>query len=626
MCGITGFLNLSGKPADALITPLMTKPIAHRGPDGEGFWHEGPLAIGHLRLAIIDPHTTSDQPMLSADKRYVLAFNGEIYNHNDIRRELQSKGVRFITQGDTEVLLQALIFWGEDALIKLNGMFAFIFIDRKEHEFILGRDRFGVKPLYYTIQNGIFAFGSEIKAILGHPQITAQLNKAGLAEYLTFMNYFSDNTLFDGIKLMPAGSYIKLPYDSNLSSGQTLPFTTFWDFRFTGEDRKFNADAIADDIHHSFKTAVERQLMSDVGVSSFLSGGVDSGSITALAASAGDGMRTFTAGFDISRAGQDANFDERAAAEIMAREFRTEHYEVLIKSDDFERTLSSLCYQLEEPRVGQSYPNFMASHLASKFEKVVLSGCGGDELFGGYPWRYFNGLPADNFDQYIDGYYSYWRRLSKTDEQLNNLLAPIKRELGDFNSRDIFTSIYPSEARSAKTPEALLNWSLYFETKTFMNGLLVVEDKVSMANSLETRVPFLDNDLVDLACEISIHAKISNIDSTIKNRSGLTQVQDNTDRRSDGKVILRHMMSRLVPEEIYNRSKQGFSAPDESWFRNESRGFIHEKLLGKGRIIHDILNKKDIEDTLERHNNGSNERLKIWSLLHLAEVFDAYGL
>jgi len=631
VCGLVGYINVGDRPANEKITRDMGNLIAHRGPDGDGYWTDKNISLGHRRLAIIDLSEVSNQPMFSADGRYIMVYNGEIYNYLDIRKDLESRGQKFKTQGDSEVLLKAFEIFGPEAFLKLNGMFACAIMDRKSGLLTLARDRFGVKPLYYMAQNGVFAFASEIKAFKGHPELSFKLNPHGLSEYLTFMNFISDATLFKDVYLFPAGSYIQIDIQAPPSQGTKLKAVKFWDFEFTGDNPEYDKAALADEIHTRFQTAVRRQLVSDVGVSSFLSGGVDSGSITAVASEETSKLRTFTAFFDYEGASEaELKFDERAAAQLMARAFGTEHHEALIGPKDFQDTVSALCYHLDEPRVGQSYPNYLVSGLVKKFEIVTLSGAGGDELFGGYPWRYYQGLPADDFAQYVDGYYAYWRRLAATDQDFAVLSSPIAHEVKDYDGRAVFESIFPNYARAAKTPEAFLNLCLYFEAKTFMNGLLVVEDKVAMAHSLETRVPFLDNDLVELACRVPIQAKLDDIAGILererKRKAGLSVIDP--ERRSDGKSILRYMMGRLVPEEIYKRDKQGFSAPDGGWFKNQCYDYIHNNLVGKKRRIHDFIDPTEIRSVVEGHKAGtrSDGRHKIWAFLHLAEAIDNFGL
>ena len=631
MCGITGYVTKNTHENAYSIVKKMSDSIAHRGPDGDGFWHSDRVAFGHRRLAVIDLTENSSQPMQSDNDRYVMVFNGEIYNYLDIRKDLVSEGWTFKTAGDTEVLLKAFEAYGTDAFIKLNGMFACAIFDKKEKILTLARDRFGVKPLYYMVQNGVVAFASEAKAFLAHPDLNMSLNPDGLAEYLTFMNFISDATLFKDTYLLPAGSFSQFSIDHLPADGLRLKSTKYWDFEFVGDDLDFDSDSIADEIHDKFTRAVRRQLVSDVGFSSFLSGGVDSGSIAAVAANEPGKLRTFTAFFDYEHATQaEISFDERAAAQLMARTFGTEHHEILIGAEDFQNSLIPLCKVLDEPRVGQSYPNYLVSGLVRKFETVTLSGAGGDELFGGYPWRYYQGLPANDFGTYADGYYDYWRRLAATDQEFDALTRPIRAEVSNFDGRSVFESIYPASAKQSSRPEEFLNWALYFEAKTFLNGLLIVEDKVAMAHGLETRVPFLDNDLVDLACKVPIQAKLDGIAEQIRRqiqrKNG--EVLNETGRRTDGKHILRHMMGRLVPEEIYNREKQGFSAPDGSWFKNQSYEFITDKLLNTKRRLHDFVDINEIRDVVEGHKLGTRNdgRHKIWAFLHLAETMDNFSL
>jgi asparagine synthase (glutamine-hydrolysing) len=625
MCGIAGFAWLNGRAASVEHLTPMTNAIAHRGPDGEGAHVEKSVALGHRRLAIIDLSEAANQPMDSQSGRWTIVYNGEIYNFKDVRAELHGLGWSFNTDGDTEVILAAMDQWGEAGLEKLNGMFAFVALDRKENRLLIARDRFGVKPLYYGFFGGAFLFGSEIKALVAHPAFQAKLNVTGMAEYLSFMNFISDETLFDGVHLLPAGTIASLPL-AGANAGK-LSMRQFWDYRFTGVGTDYDEAELIDEIEAAFSVAVERQMISDVGVSSYLSGGVDSGSITAIAAGKTNLLRTFTCGFDISNAGDDAIFDERAAARLMSQTFETQHYEHILGPQDFRDHLVPLIRQMEEPRVGQSYPNFVVSELAKSQETVVLSGAGGDELFGGYAWRYFNGLPARNFDQYIDGYLAHWRRLVPTDAKLKQYLAPVWDQAREFDARETFLSIYPEEARSASTVDEYLNWSLYFEAKTFLNGLLVVEDKVAMAHSLETRVPFLDNDFVDLACRIPIRAKLKDVDGAIARQLELrANPNAKPERRDDGKAILRKMMARLVPEEISSRKKQGFSAPDESWFRNELHDFVHTRLLSGSSRIYDVIDRKAVEGMLADHDAGANQRTQIWAMLSLQETLDHYGL
>ena len=613
MCGITGLIYLNKDIVSPIILKKMTDAIAHRGPDGEGHWIEGNVGIGHRRLAIIDLSPSGKQPMTTNDNRYVLSYNGEIYNYLKIRSELEALGCRFRSNTDSEVVLNALSYWGKDALIKFNGMFGLAFWDRKEQTLLLARDRYGIKPLYYARQGQSFSFGSEQKAITVQPTFKRELNKAALLEYFTFQNIFTDQTLLKDIHLLPAGNYAVL-------HTQTGKFTQhqYWDYRFREPDHKADKQEYVEELDRLFKQAVNRQLVSDVEIGAYLSGGMDSGSITAIATQQFPYLKTFTCGFDLSSAsGIELGFDERIKAEAMSARFKTEHYEIILKAGDMERCLPKLAWHLEEPRVGQSYPNFYAAKLASKFVKVVLSGSGGDELFGGYPWRYYRGANSQSFEHYIDEYYLYWQRLVSNSE-LKKMFAPIWTDVDKVWTRDIFKNVFTTHDNELHQPEDYINHSLYFEAKTFLHGLFVVEDKLSMAHSLENRVPFMDNDLVDFAMQCPVGLKLNNLKEVLKineNDSGNKSSQY-FQKTNDGKQILRNVMKRYISDEIVQAEKKGFSSPDASWFRVENANFIKELLLSKNAQIYNVMDRNTIKSLIEHHLSGEkNRRLLIWSLL-----------
>ncbi|OZB49441.1 MAG: asparagine synthase (glutamine-hydrolyzing) [Polynucleobacter sp. 39-45-136] len=615
MCGIAGLIHLNGDPVSPIIIKKMTDAIAHRGPDGEGHWIEGNVGIGHRRLAIIDLSPAGHQPMINRDLRYVLSYNGEIYNHKEIRIELEAHGFVFYSQTDTEVVLNALVHWGEDALVKFNGMFALALWDKKERTLLLARDRYGIKPLYYAKQGNLFAFGSEQKAILAQPNFKRILNKSALLEYLTFQNIFTDQTLLQGVHLLPAGNFAYL----TLATGQ-LRQTQYWDYRFREPEVQLTHQEYTEELDRLFNQAVSRQLIGDVELGAYLSGGMDSGSITAIAAQQLPCLKTFTCGFDLSSAsGIELAYDERQKAEAMSAMFNTEHYEIVLKAGDMERCLPALAWHLEEPRVGQSYPNFYAAKLAGRFVKVVLSGSGGDELFGGYPWRYYRSANCQSFENYIDEYYQYWQRLLNTS-QLQEVLAPVWGEVSHVNTRDIFRDVFSTHDNALNRPEDYINHSLYFEAKTFLHGLFIVEDKLSMAHSLESRVPFMDNDLVDFSMRCPVGMKLNNLSEVLRINENEPGIKTNTyfQKTKDGKQILRDAMKRYIPKDITNAEKQGFSSPDASWFRGQSIEFVRKTLLNRGACIYGALDYRAIMPLIEEHFSGKqNRRLLIWSLLNL---------
>jgi asparagine synthase (glutamine-hydrolysing) len=615
MCGITGVINLNGDAVSPVILKRMTDAIAHRGPDGEGHWIEGNVGLGHRRLAIIDLSPLGHQPMISSDHRYVLSYNGEIYNYRELRTELEAAGYWFRSQTDSEVVLYALAHWGRDALLRFNGMFALALWDRKERCMLLARDRYGIKPLYVARQRGAISFGSEQKAILAQTTFERVLNKQALLEYFTFQNIFTDQTLLEDIHILPAGHYAVVnPQDASFKVSR------YWDYRFREPDHPTSKEEYLEELDRLFRQAVNRQLVSDVELGAYLSGGMDSGSITAIAAQSFPNLKTFTCGFDLSSAsGIELGYDERIKAEAMSARFKTEHYEMVLKAGDMERCLPRLAQHLEEPRVGQSYPNYYVAKLASKFVKVVLSGSGGDELFGGYPWRYYRAAMSQNFEHFIDQYYLYWQRLVD-NRDIKKMFAPVWPEVQAVWTRDIFRDVFATHDNELDRPEDYINHSLYFEAKTFLHGLFVVEDKLSMAHSLENRVPFMDNDLVDFAMQCPVKLKLNNLAEVLRvneNEPGDKQGRF-FQRTNDGKQILRDMMSRYIPEEITKAEKQGFSSPDASWFKGESIDFVRRKLLNGNARIYEILDRAAVEPLIMQHLSGEqNRRLLIWSLLNV---------
>lgn len=617
MCGIAGMLNYRGAPVAPPVLRAMTDAISHRGPDGEGLWIEGPVGLGHRRLAIIDLSPLAHQPMLSRDNRYALSYNGEIYNFRELRTELEAMGYPFRSQSDSEVLLTAWAAWGVAALDRLNGMFAFAIWDRSAKTLTLARDRYGIKPLYIAESPSGLTFGSEQKAILARPGIPLEVDREALLEYFTFQNLLTNRTLTKSIKLLPAGHYAVV--DTRAASPR-LVMTQYWDFNFTNPTEKADRREYIEELGRLFVQAVNRQLVSDVELGSYLSGGMDSGSITAIAAQSFRDLKTFTCGFDLSSAsGIELAFDDRIAAEAMSARFKTEHYEMVLKAGDMERCLPRLAHHLEEPRVGQSYPNYYVARLASKFVKVVLSGTGGDELFGGYPWRYYRAVKCRDFDDYVDQYYRFWQRLAD-NRDLKRMFAPISGDVAGVWTRDIFRDVLKAHQDVPETPEDYINQSLYFEAKTFLHGLFVVEDKLSMAHSLETRVPFMDNDLVEFAMRCPVNLKLNNLAEVVRineNEPGDKRGQYFR-KTNDGKQILRDMMSNYIPENITKAAKQGFSSPDASWFKGESINFVRERLLDKRAPIYSFLDYDATTDLVGQHLRGEqNRRLLIWSLLNV---------
>jgi asparagine synthase (glutamine-hydrolysing) len=626
MCGIAGILQLDGEPVSPVVLRRMTDIIAHRGPDGEGHFVDGMVGLGHRRLAIIDLTPAGHQPMATPDGSLVLTYNGEMYNFQELRVELEALGYTFRSRTDSEVVLYALHRWGWEAVRRFNGMFAFAAWDARKQELLLARDRYGIKPLYYGRAGGAVLFGSEFKAFLTHPDFSAAMDCEALVEYLTFQNFFTDRTLLRGVRLLPAATVLRIPAQQGANE---LPAPVrYWDFSFHEPEMEVDENEYVEELDRLFRRAVLRQLVSDVPVGAYLSGGLDSGSITAIASRHLPEMRTFTVGFDLqSVSGVELNWDERPAAEHLSYVCGTEHYEMVLKAGDMERVMPQLAWHIEEPRVGQSYPNYYAAKLASRFGKVVLAGTGGDELFGGYPWRYYRAVSNADFEDYIDKYYVFWQRLV-ANRQLQALVRPIREHTDRVWTRDIFRDIYGRRSDVLSRPEDYINHSMYLEARTFLHGLLVVEDKLSMAHGLETRVPFLDNDLVDFAMALPVDLKLRNLGEVVRineNEAGHKTARYMQRNSGDGKVLLRRVMERHVPPAVVEREKQGFAAPDASWFRGDSIDYVRRALMGRNARIYEFLDADVARSLINEHLEGrENRRLLIWSLLSLESFCGAF--
>lgn len=617
MCGITGIINLNNQPAGEAIINSMTEAIAHRGPDGKGVFLDGNIALGHRRLSILDVSEKGAQPMTSGAANWTIVFNGCIYNFKELRQELINRGHRFVSSTDTEVIVEGLEAYGPKFFERLNGMFAIAAFNKSNRKLYLSRDRFGVKPIYYWYNDQTFIFSSEIKAFIKHPAFKVEVDLGSLNEYFTFQNLFSFRTLFKGVSMIPQANTIEI--DNNFKQ---LVHNSWWDYDFSETDESMSFEDAKEETLRLFTQAVKRQMVSDVPVGSYLSGGMDSGAITAVGSNLIPRMATFTCGFDMSSVtGVEANYDERRDAELMANAFKTEHYEQVINAGDLAWSLPKVVYHLEDLKVGMSYPNYYISRLASKFVKVCLQGTGGDELYGGYPWRYYRVFDALNQEQFFDQYYGFWQRLVPDNQKQDLFVKGVFNKMDVNEPREIFERVFTfNDKLLYDTPEQHINNSLYFEIKTFLPSLFLVGDKLSMANGLEERFPFMDNDLVNLAQRIPVKHKLGNLSAEIKrvNENENFKTKKNASYRDfdDGKNVLRKAMSSFMPEYILNRKKQGFSAPDESWYRGENADYVKELLFGKKNVSSEFINSNYVKKIVNEHvNDHVNHRLLIWSFI-----------
>jgi asparagine synthase (glutamine-hydrolysing) len=652
MCGIAGIVSLNKQPVKTDRLKPMCDIQAHRGPDDAGYaffnvtepWSDQgeswcnltddrfgninpqmpvlgesyaqqelasrafQVALGHRRLAIQDLSSHGHQPMGNSDQRFWVVFNGEIYNFPDLRERLEGEGYVFRTQCDTEVILAGWQQWGVECLKQLNGMFAFAIYDRKENVLRLVRDRFGVKPLYYSVTGNQVLFASEIKGILASGLLRSEIHTGAMVEYFTFQNTFGRQTLFENVQLLQPGEMLviqpasgKAPVVRHFCPGFPVAAVRP-DGHEASEREKLSA---------TFETAVRRQLIGDVEIGAYLSGGMDSGSIVSVAGRSIPRLSTFTGGFDLANVnGIEQGFDEREMAEKLSFLLGTEHYAIVQHAGDMPAAMEKITWHMDDPRVGMCHQNWYVSKLAGRMVKVCLTGAGGDELFAGYPWRYRHILNHDSPGGNGDAYYRFWNRLLPP-EQLAPLFA-----IDDFSdaaqrARQNFQKILceaPAPHEELTPAENALQRALYFEFRTFLHGYLVTEDHISMAHSLESRVPFLDNDLANMAWGIRPKWKFD-LDAQERNGGGHI-------KSSDGKQILRRAAENFLPREFTQQHKQGFSPPDENWYRGPTMDYIKSILYDPSTLERPWFDQASVQVRLEDHFTGRhNNRLLIWSLL-----------
>ena len=618
----------------------MLDSIEHRGRDDEGVWtsleidDEGRRAcLGHRRLSIIDTSSAGHQPMLSEDGRFVLTFNGEIYNYLELKRELEARGLRFQTDTDTEVLLVAFALWGTECLRRLNGMFAFAIWDNRERKLTLARDRLGIKPLYYAQvpgENGAppaFIFASEVKAILATGLTERALDTEALNQFLTFLWTPDPHTLFRGIKKLP-------PAHTLTFSERDLTVSEWWDVSFDEIEEGRNDEWWQERVLETLNRVVGMEMVADVPLGSFLSGGIDSSSIVALMKNHSNGRRvsTYTIGIESEDLRYDIIPDDVVWARRVGEMLDTDYREIMLKPDVAE-LLPKLVYHMDEPAIDMAIPSYLVSRAARETLTVMLSGMGGDEVFAGYPRQMAMRL-AGAFDP-VPGILR--RPLMKTLANVlpgglpGKLTAPLRNAKKfarsaalDFENRYLgygtyFTDeakghLYTNELRESvrgldaychhrryfervKTA-APLNRLLYVDLKTFLPCLnLTTTDKTSMAANLEVRVPFLNYELVELAARMPTHLKLR----------GLKR-----------KYILKRVAEQLLPKEVVWRKKAGFGAPIRSWLRGALRPMVEELLSEETIKRRGLFNPQEIQRIIKANLSGREDyNLQVFQLLTL---------
>jgi len=621
MCGIAGFveseeqLNAAGEGrAEAGATlDRMCRVITHRGPDDQGTIIDGGVALGMRRLSIIDL-AGGHQPISGCGGRATVVFNGEIYNYRELQEELEARGHHFHTHSDTEAIVHAYEEYGPDCVQHLRGMFAFALWDQQERCLFIARDRVGKKPLYYTLTpEGTLVFGSELKSLLEHPQVKREINVKALDAYLTF-GYVPDSlSIFQGVQKLPPGHYLTF-------SGGRVAIGQYWDFRYEPVAEGRSEEDYLEELRALLEEAVRVRLVSDVPLGAFLSGGVDSSTVVGLMARhMTQPVKTFSIGFP------EDSHDELKYARIAAKHFGTDHHEFIV-TPDVCRVVDELAWHFDEPFADPSaIPTYMVSKMAREHVTVALSGDGGDELFAGYT-RYVVDRQRGGFDrlpQFVrQGMMQpFSRRLPHGAWGRNYLynvaLDPLSRYI---DSVSVFTSLnrdslyagdfarqldgvdgaaarfrkYAARVTSGSPLDALL----YVDSKTYLPGdILTKVDRMSMAVSLEARVPLLDHKLIEFVTRIPASLKMKGLET---------------------KHIFKRAVRGLVPDEILDRRKQGFDPPLQKWINNELRSYIRETLTGQRTRERGYFNPGYIDLLFAEHERGRRDHsTQLWALFML---------
>ena len=651
MCGITGYYSKS-KINSKFIIKKMSSTISHRGPDSNGFWEDSEfgISLGHERLSIIDLSIFGHQPMLSSSKQFVITYNGEIYNHLELRCELNSNksNINWAGNSDTETLLEAIDFWGiEVALNKIQGMFAFAIWDKKNRILSLARDRMGEKPLYFGWQGKgkkkVFLFGSELKALKAHPDFESEINRNAIALQMYYSNIPAPHTIYKNIfKLLP-GNYLQLK-ESDFQL-ETLPKSkSYWSYENIatagiGNQLPLNIQKTKDDLEDLLKNSIRKQMLSDLPVGAFLSGGIDSSTIVALMQSqSSKPVKTFTIGFN------ESNYNEAGYAKDVAKYLRTDHTEIYVSDKQAMEIIPKLSSIYDEPFSDSSQiPTFLVSQLAKSKVAVSLSGDGGDELFGGYNryvlsknwWSKISYIPLPIRKFLANKIYSippsFWKKIqkiitnSKFRGNLSDLIYKFSKVLKCKSIDDAYLNLISSfdkptevvlksdfEIPTISNHITELNMfddqqkMMIFDALLYLpNDILVKVDRAAMATSLETRTPFLDHKIVEYSWRIPQELKFKD---------------------GQGKWILRQILHKYVPKKLIERSKVGFGIPIDIWLRGALKDW-GEDLLNEKRLKNEgYFDVKKIRKKWEEHKSGKrNWQNHLWNILIFQSWLEKYN-
>ncbi|MCW5960791.1 MAG: asparagine synthase (glutamine-hydrolyzing) [Pyrinomonadaceae bacterium] len=616
MCGINGitFTKAQGRGANEAVLRKMRDVQTHRGPDDSGEFFDEHAALGHRRLSIVDVEH-GHQPMFAGD--LVIVYNGEVYNHTDHRPELESKGYEFQTTCDTEAILHLYAEYGAECVHKLRGMFAFAVWNRREKTLFIARDRLGVKPLYYVQKNnGDLYFASEMKSLLAANAVKAELNYNALPDQFANHGLSGEETLFKDIKRILPGHHL------TWKNGE-IKIEKYWDFSFEPKS-EFQSDLHAvEEWRDLFQESVKLRLMADVPLGMFLSGGIDSSAICAMMSEMVDEpIKTFSVGF------KEREANEFRYARLVADKFKTDHHEITITPRQFFDELENLVWHEDEP-IGfdSSVPLYFVSKLAERHVKVVLTGEGSDEMMAGYG-RYSKTLLllkyGERYEQLAPGFLrsavksgvgalpgALGQKLERTfltrKSDVENLFFDNFSIFNKRQQRDLFSAEtkariedenpYSMQNRWFDASDAVevLDKLLYSDSKTYLHELLMKQDQMSMAASIESRVPFLDHKLVEFTSKLPEKFKI---------------------RNGETKWILREAMKGILPDEILNREKMGFPVPLDNWLRGEFKNFVDEYVLSERSMDRGIFNSDFVRKLVAEHNSGVDHTNRIFRLIN----------
>jgi asparagine synthase (glutamine-hydrolysing) len=632
MCGIAGIVDPTGAPVDAALLRAMTRALAPRGPDGEGYWTAPGVGLGHRRLRVIDLSEAGAQPMPSEDGGVQVVFNGEIYNFADLRAELVAHGHTFRSRTDTEVLAHGYEVWGDGMVDRIDGMFAFALWDARARRLLAARDRMGKKPLYYArLPGGLFAFASELKGLLPVPGLDRSVSPGALARYLTYEYVPPPHAILAGARKLDAGEKLVL----DVREANAVPVVSrYWDLSFPPTHQAWDETEATEALRTLLRRAVERRLVADVPLGAFLSGGLDSSTVVAFMAdlAGADRVKTYSIGFS------DPTFDETSHARAVARHLGTDHHEERLDPRTLIDTLPAVSDFLDEPLGDASIvPTYLLSRFTRRHVTVALSGDGGDELFAGYPTFYadlagrffFDALPAatrgwaDRAAAALPARTGYFSLDFKVHQFLRGGDRPGPRRhqrwLASFLPEELDQLLLPDLRRAAGDPLADIDARaavttardprdqlMDFYARFYLPGDVNVKvDRAAGAVGLEVRAPLLDTDLVTFACQLPPALRLR----------GLTT-----------KYLLRKVMRGRLPDAIIDRKKQGFGVPVARWMREELAPALRDELAEDKLRREGLFDPAAVQRILAEHLEGRRDRRKqLWTLFVLERWLARYG-